>query len=140
PATSSDLRPVRSACRPATRLVAALTTPKATMKERIALFDERPKSAAAQSGSTARSRPTIAPTNALTTTSSENCCQFRPKPNAGCIASGSTLEVACSNCGSIGGRLRDVAKHRGDERIAVLDAERPIEGAFESDRRRSFSA
>src|SRR5437016_3521294 len=110
------------------------------MNERIAVFDVSPKSAAAHTGSTARSRPTIAPTNALTSTSSENCCQFCLRPGTGSTASGSTFEVACANCGSIGRRLRNVAQHRRDERVAVLDAERAIEGALESDRGCRFAA
>src|SRR6266849_1460780 len=82
PATSSGFRPTVSDQRPAARLATAFTTPKLTMKERMAAFDARPNSRSASNGSTARSSPTIPPTNALTTTSSENWRQFRLNPRA----------------------------------------------------------
>ncbi len=72
PATSSGLRPIRSASCPPNRLASALTIPKLTRKERTTVFDTSPKSAWAMSGTTVRSSPTIAPTKALTTTSSVN--------------------------------------------------------------------
>jgi hypothetical protein len=42
--------------------------PKATTKERIALFEARPKSSSPTRGSTLRSSPTMAPTNPLSAT------------------------------------------------------------------------
>jgi hypothetical protein len=44
PATSSGLRPTRSALRPANRFANALTMPKLMMNERVTLIDVRPKS------------------------------------------------------------------------------------------------
>src|SRR6266545_6908845 len=81
PATSSGLRPSRSASCPAKRFASALTTPKLTRKERTTVLETRPKSASAIRGTTVRSSPTIAPTKALTTTSSANWRQFAPRPS-----------------------------------------------------------
>src|SRR3989442_10976921 len=55
--------------------------PKLTRKERTTVFDTSPKSASAMSGTTVRSSPTIAPTKALTTTSSVNWRQLAPRPS-----------------------------------------------------------
>src|SRR3989442_12633262 len=81
PATRRGLRPIRSASCPANRLASALTMPKLTRKERTTVFETSPKSAWAMSGTPVRSSPTIAPTNALTTPSSENWRQFAPRPS-----------------------------------------------------------
>src|SRR3989475_6549977 len=81
PATRSGLRPIRSASCPANRLASALTMPKLTRKERTTVFETSPKSASAMSGTTVRSSPTIAPTKALTTTSSVNWRQLAPRPS-----------------------------------------------------------
>src|SRR5512134_188411 len=58
------------------------------MKESAALLLARSNSASPISGSTARSKPTIAPTKALTRTSSQNCRRFarRPRYTAGAVA------------------------------------------------------
>src|SRR6266511_4564553 len=71
-----------SVSRPAKRLISALTTPKVTMKESTALLLARPNSTCASRGSTVRSRPTIAPTNALTSTNSQNWRQLARRPSA----------------------------------------------------------
>src|SRR5688572_22939458 len=86
PATSTRFRPHRSPRWPATPFVSALTTPKVAMNESAALRDASPNSCSASSGSTVRSSPTIAPTNALTRTSSQNCRQFSRRPSAGAVA------------------------------------------------------
>src|SRR6266540_3860710 len=81
PATSSGLRPSRSASRPAKRFANAFTTPKLTRKERTTVLETRPKSASAIRGTTVRSSPTIAPKKALKTTSSANWRQLAPRPS-----------------------------------------------------------
>src|SRR5438132_6746023 len=81
PATRRGLRPIRSASCPANRLASALTVPKLRRKERTTVFETSPKSAWAMSGTTVRSSPTIAPTNALTTTSSVNWRQLALRPS-----------------------------------------------------------
>src|SRR5688572_12190094 len=53
------------------------------MNESAALFEARPNSRSPSKGSTLRSSPTIAPTNALTSTSSPNCRQFSRRPRIG---------------------------------------------------------
>ena len=72
PATRIGFRPTRSDRRAATRFSSALVTPKLTMNETIAVFDARPNSRSPMSGTTVRSRPTMAPTKALISTRSEN--------------------------------------------------------------------
>ena len=83
PATSTRLRPNRSPNCPAKKLVSAFTMPNVAMKESAAVLEARPKSRSAMSGRTVRSRPTIAPTNAFTSTRSQNCRQFARRPNTG---------------------------------------------------------
>src|SRR5437868_5087637 len=68
--------------RPAKKLVSALTTPKVAMKQSTAVLLARPNSARASKGSTVRSMPTIAPTNALTSTNSQNWRQLARRPSA----------------------------------------------------------
>src|SRR5678815_3034723 len=82
PATSTCFRPKRSPRRPARRFVSAFTTPNVAMNESAALRDTIPKSRSAMSGRTVRSSPTIAPTNALTATNSQNCRQLARRPRA----------------------------------------------------------
>ena len=81
PAISSRRRPARWASAPAPRFVSALAAPKATMNDRTAVSEPRPKSWRPISGSVERSSPTIAPTNALTATSNENCAAFSRRPS-----------------------------------------------------------
>src|SRR5438309_4326854 len=142
PATSSSFRPARSDHRPAARFVTAFTTPKLTMKDRIAAFDARPKSRSASSGNTARSSPTIPPTNALTTTSSENWRQLRFNPSARLASASvvSTGKVGGANPGGIWRRGRDVPQHRGDKFVAVVETKRAVEPAFEANRGRRLAA
>ena len=82
PAISSRRRPALEASEPAARLVSAFASPNATMNDNTAALDVRPKSSRPMSGSVERSRPTIAPTNALTATSSENCARFSRSPSS----------------------------------------------------------
>src|SRR3954468_4497036 len=81
PAISSRRRPRRSAEAPAARLVSALARPKATMNDSTAALEATPNSSRPMIGSVERSRPTIAPTNALIATSSENCARFSRNPS-----------------------------------------------------------
>ena len=82
PATSTCLRPYRSPSRPAKRLLTAFTSPKVAMNESAALLEASPNSRSASRGRTVRSSPTVAPTKALTSTSSQNWRQLvrRPRP------------------------------------------------------------
>jgi hypothetical protein len=63
-------------------LVSALASPNATMNDSTAALELRPKSSRPISGSVERSKPIIAPTNALTATSSENCARFSRSPSS----------------------------------------------------------
>ena len=80
PAISNRRRPARCARAPAPRFVNAFAKPKATMNDSTAALDARWKSSRPTSGSVERSSPTMAPTNALTNTSSENCAAFSRSP------------------------------------------------------------
>ena len=82
PAISSRRRPSRCASAPAPRFVNALASPKATMNDSTAALEARPKSVWPISGRVERSRPTIAPTKALSATSSENCARFSRSPSS----------------------------------------------------------
>src|SRR5688500_2300427 len=55
--------------------------PNNMMKESRAVLAARWKSCSAMAGKMLRSRPTMAPTNALTSTSSENCAAFARSPS-----------------------------------------------------------
>src|SRR5437588_2279048 len=81
PATSSRRRPARWASAPAPRLVSALTNPKATMNDSTAALEARWKLSRPIRGSVGRSSPTIAPTNAVTATSSANRALFSRSPS-----------------------------------------------------------
>src|SRR5215203_2867869 len=81
PRTSSRRRPSRWANAPAPRLVNAFARPNATINESTAVLDPSPKSCSPISGRVERSRPTIAPTNALIETNSENCARFWRRPS-----------------------------------------------------------
>src|SRR6476620_906628 len=89
-----------------------------------------------------RSMPTIPPTNALTTTSSENWRQLRLNPSArpspASDASGGEVEGA--NPGGIWWRGWNVPQHRGDELVAVVETKRPVEPTLEANRGRGFAA
>ena len=114
PAISSRRRPRRWASAPAPRLVNAFARPKATMNDSTAALEPRPKSSRPTSGSVERSRPTIAPTNALIATSSENCAAFSRSPSrtGGAVtatsASGRPAAVGGDDRGLLLGRRRDV--------------------------------
>jgi len=58
--------------------------PKTTMNESTAVRASRWKSCSAIAGRIVRSSPTIAPTNALITTSRENWARFSRIPSIGC--------------------------------------------------------
>src|SRR3989442_144786 len=119
PATRRGLRPIRSASCPANRLASALTMPKLTRKERTTVFETSPKSAWAMSGTTVRSSPTIAPTNALTTTSSANWRQLAPRPSRmGDGVSGNSAAIGA--CLQLGGVIRQRASFvQGDNAVMV---------------------
>src|SRR5437667_4420259 len=119
PATSSGLRPIRSASCPAKRFASALTMPKLTRKERTTVFETSPRSAWAMSGTMVRSSPTIAPTKALTTTSSVNWPQFAPRPSRmGDGASGNGAAIGA--CLQLGGVIRQPAGFvQGDDAVMV---------------------
>src|SRR2546425_9853450 len=119
PATSSGLRPIRSASRPAKRLASALTIPKLTRKDSTTVFETSPKSAWAMSGTTVRSSPTIAPTKALTTTSSVNWRQLAPRPSRmGDDVSGNGAAIGA--CLKLGGVIRQRAGFvQGDDAVMV---------------------
>src|SRR5947209_3534691 len=125
-------------------LVNDLARPKATMNDSTAALEPRPKSWRPISGSVERSRPTIAPTNALTSTSSENCAAFARSPscNRGSRKGRSHPggeRPAGSVCGEdrglLVGRGRDIAGERGDERVLGVELERGVVAALEADRR-----
>ncbi len=82
PIISSRRRPIRSASAPAARLVSDLASPKATMKERTATVEPTPNCSEPISGRVERSRPTIAPTRALTATRRVNWAAFSPSPSS----------------------------------------------------------
>src|SRR2546426_7266613 len=119
PATSSGLRPIRSASRPAKRLASALTIPKLTRKDSTTVFETSPKSAWAMSGTTVRSSPTIAPTKALTTTSNVNWRQLAPRPSRmGDDVSGNGAAIGA--CLKLGGVIRQRAGFvQGDDAVMV---------------------
>ena len=83
PQINSRRRPSRSAPTPAARFVSDLARPKATMNESTAALDVRPNSSSPIRGRVERSSPTIAPTKALTATSSENCGEVLAQPERG---------------------------------------------------------
>src|SRR2546422_2655699 len=119
PATRSGLRPIRSASCPANRLASALTMPKLTRKDRTTVFETSPKSAWAMSGTTVRSSPTIAPTKALTTTSSVNWRQLAPRPSRtgdGVSGNGAAIGACLQLGGVIGQRAGFV---QGDDAVMV---------------------
>src|SRR6266508_2214047 len=147
-----------SLSRPAKKLVSALTTPKVAMKESAALLLARPNSTCASRGSTVRSRPTIAPTNALTSTNSQNWRQLARRPSAtagagsGCrigveatlIGSGfywqGQAEIRCSD---LPGPLRargNLLEHQPHERLLVHEREGAVEAALEADRAGGLAA
>ena len=82
PRSRTGRRARRSVSQPAARLANALVSPKVAMKDNAEVVDAMENSRVAISGTTDRSSPTIAPTNALTTTSNVNCCQFARSPSA----------------------------------------------------------
>src|SRR5438876_28341 len=96
PATSNGLRPIRSASRPANRLASALTMPKLTRNDRTIVLEASPNSCPAMRGTTVRSRPAMAPTIALMTTTSTNWRQLAPRPSSG---NGATVRAGLAICG-----------------------------------------
>src|SRR5437867_3572721 len=110
------------------------------MKESTALRATIANSRSAMIGSTARSRPTMPPTNALMATSSQNCRQFCLRPRTGSRSARLGGEIDCAYMGGIRRRRGNVAEHRRDERVALLRAERAIESPLETNRRRWLTA
>ena len=72
---------MRSDTRAATRLMTAFVTPKLTMNEVMAVFEVSPNSCSPRSGNTVRSKPTMAPTKAFSTTRRVNCGRFSRSPS-----------------------------------------------------------
>src|SRR6202790_3905829 len=99
PATSSGLRPVRSAVRPAYRFASALVKPNVTMNESTAVSDTSPNTRCPTSGSTSRSIPTMEPTKALTATSSQNCVALgaRPRRTVRFVSAGTRNVATCGD-------------------------------------------
>src|SRR6516165_968232 len=89
---------------PDTRLASALTTPKLTMKDMTMVVEAMWNSSAPISGTTVRSSPTMPPTKALTSTSSENCRQFSRSPRRS-PCSTETVMVGLSTRGRVLPRL-----------------------------------
>src|SRR3989304_797532 len=81
PRTNTRLRPHVSEMRAAKRLQSALTTPKLTMNDTMAVSEVSPNSCSPMSGTTVRSSPTMAPTKALIRTRRENCPRFSRRPS-----------------------------------------------------------
>src|SRR5262249_21168240 len=125
--------------RPATKFARALTMPKPTMNESAAVLAATANSRSATRGSTARSSPTMPPTNAFTATSSQNCRQLRRRPSRG---TGVALraKVACADTSGILRRGRHVANPCGHERVAIVDVKRALESPLEPDRGRRLAA
>src|SRR4051794_36359198 len=141
PSSSSLRRPTRSARAPAARLVKALARPKATMNDSTAALEVSPKSRSPMSGRVERSSPTIAPTNALTATSSENCARFSRRPSRTCVISAPWEERAAAAVGGHDLRLLrrrwwDVLEQGLDERLLRFKPKRLVVAALEADRRR----
>src|SRR5438552_971807 len=80
PAMSIRRRPQRSAAPPANAFANAFTIPNVSRNERMLAREAMPNSCSARSGRMERSIPTMAPTNALITSSSENCPRFSRRP------------------------------------------------------------
>ncbi len=59
----------------------ALVTPNATMKDNMAVLEERPKAVSANWGKMERSKPIMPPTKALMMTKRVNCPAFSFKPS-----------------------------------------------------------
>jgi hypothetical protein len=78
-------------------LVSALVTPNTAMKDRIAAFAASWNSCSAMAGRMLRSSPTMAPTKALTSTSSANWPRFSRRPRRrGALAMGQPASPACA--------------------------------------------
>ena len=88
PARSTGLRPYRSDRVPAKKLVTALTRPKAAMNESPPTRAVSPNTRWASSGTTVRSWPRVAPTRALTATSSMNWPRLVRIPSRNSAAAG----------------------------------------------------
>ena len=138
PATSSRLRPRRSASAPAARLVNALAAPKATTKARIAEVERRPKSCLPTSGSTLRSRPTIAADERVQADEQAELASVRaqPQPDRVGHAIASTLPDAVGGDDPLlpvgaGGHVRE---QRVGERVRVGELEHRVVRALEADR------
>src|SRR5437867_8789224 len=124
PATRSGLRPIRAASWPANRLASALTMRKLTRKDRTTVFETSPKSAWAMSGTTVRASPTMAPTKALTTTSSVNGRQLAPRPSRmgdGVSGNGAAIGACLQLSGVVGKRAGFV---QGDDAVMVRGSRR----------------
>src|SRR5215207_1234610 len=161
PRMSSRRRPSRWANAPAARLVNAFARPNATMNESTAVLDPSPKSCSPISGRVERSRPTIAPTNALIATSSENCATFWRRPSwtvrepleegltglflrllpdvmcqLGRIGHSASSPVGRDDLGLLRRRRRDVLDQGRREGVLRVEPKGLVVAALEPDRRR----
>src|SRR6185437_774214 len=127
-----------------------------TMKEVAALAEATPNSRRAISGTTVRSRPTIAPTKPLMNTRSKNCPRLARKPRTGIRGPGSAAvasecpdgrrrigaspspEGGCHVTAPVGRpdalllrrRRRQILQHEGNELIAVAVSQCIVEAAL----------
>src|SRR5204863_6528997 len=154
PASRIGLRPKRSPAPPAIRLASALTTPKLMMKERMTVREASPNSRSARRGTTTRSSPTIAPTKALTTTSSANCPALGASPSrisgaSGALGGAATVRPRRSARGGANflanqvdgeavGVLGRLAQHLGHGRVGVDRARQVLQVQVGSDRERAL--
>src|SRR5215207_7481452 len=111
------------------------------MNDSTAALEARSKSAWPISGRVERSSPTIAPTNALSATSSENCARFSRSPSSTgrWVTSPARAQWPA---GAVGGhdlglslrRRRDLVQQRSDEGLLAIEAQRLVMAALEPDR------
>jgi hypothetical protein len=94
PASSTLFLLKESASAPETRFEHAFTTPKETMNEKMAVVRTSTNSSEPTSGTTVRSKPTIPPTKALTSTRRANCPRFSRRPSRTAGAGGLVTEAA----------------------------------------------
>src|SRR5213593_4505871 len=137
PTTRIGLRPMRSDARAATRLMTAFVTPKLTMNEVMAVFEVSPNSCSPRSGSTVRSKPTMAPTKAFSTTRRVNCGRF---PAVRAASRSFAGQVAPPVEGEDLRLWRKVRQHEPQELRLRRELERGVEAALEADRRAGLPA
>ena len=121
PATRIGFRPTRSDRRAATRLRSALVTPKLTMNETIAVFDARPNSRSPMSGTTVRSRPTMAPDEGVDQDEQRELAEVRPQAQTdGARSSRGTHPRRLAASGGPGGDPALARRRVGRSRAALV--------------------